>query len=93
MSVFAIILSEEHEGVRGRIQTQYPGHFPYSPTFFLIEADKLTEDIAIEVGLKGDNRFEESSGFVLKLDPLIYSGYTARSLWEWLGEAEKRQYG
>lgn len=93
MAIFAIILEEPNTDVRGRIQAQYPGHFEYSQTFFLIESDKLSENIAVEVGIKGDSRFEKSSGFVLKLERYTYSGYTTRSLWEWLGEVEKKQHG
>ena len=93
MAIFAIVLFEPHVKVRDQIKLKYPGHLEYSPTFFLIESDKLTADVANEVCIKGDNRFEGSSGFVLKLEEFTYSGYTARSLWEWFGEAEKRQHG
>ena len=92
MSIFAIVLLDSHQKVKGQIADRFPGSFAYSDTFFLVEADKLSEDVAIAAGIKGDDRLEGSSGFVLKLEEFSYSGFTSRSLWEWLREAERRQH-
>ena len=90
MSVYAIVLLEENREVENRIRTHFPDHYKYSPSFFLVEADILTEEVAITVGIKGENRVENASGFVLKLEEFTYAGYTTRSLWEWFKEAAKR---
>ena len=90
MSVFAVVLIEPNADVKRRIAEKFPGHLEYTPTFFLLESDLLAEVVAASVGIKGDDRIEEASGFVIKLEEFSYSGYTSRSLWEWLREAEKK---
>lgn len=90
MPIYAVVLIEPNAEVGGRIRREYPGSFEYTPTFFLLEADALAETVAISVGIKGDDRIEEASGFIIKLEAFSYSGYTSRTLWEWLREAEKR---
>ena len=57
----------------------------YTDTFFLVSpADNETtcEQIATLAGVKGKER--EFSGVVFKLDTRSYSGYTKKTLWEWL---------
>lgn len=93
MAIFAIVLLDSHPQVRERILSRFPGGLEYSQTFFLVEADKLTQDVAIEAGIKGDSRLDGASGFVIKLESFTYSGFTSPSLWEWLKEAKKRQHG
>ena len=90
MSVYAIVLVRSNEEVKSRIHEHFPGYYEYNPTFFLVEADALAEGVAISVGIKGDSQIENVSGFVIKLEEFSYSGYTARSLWEWLKESGKR---
>ena len=83
MSVFAVVLREPNEEVRNRLKAEYPGHYRLSPTFALVPADEVSEDIAIKVGIKGDERARNVSGVVFKLQD-AWSGYTTQSLWEWL---------
>ena len=90
MAIFAVILIEPNEEVTRLVQAKYPRSYEYSPTLYLIETDALAETVAVSVGIKGENRVEEASGFVLKLEEFSYSGYTARSLWDWLKSVEKR---
>ena len=90
MSVYAIVLLEPNGEVKSRISKEFPEHYEYNSTFFLVEADTLAENVAISAGIKGDNRIESASGVVIKLEEFSYAGYTTRSLWEWLKEAAKR---
>lgn len=89
MAIFVIALLRPNEGVSSRIVSRYPKRFAYNSTLFFVQADVLAEELAIELGIKGPERISEASGFVVKLQEFSYSGYTTRSLWEWLGEAEK----
>ena len=90
MSVFTVVLIEPNADVTRRIVDKFPGHLEYTPTFFLLESDLLAESVAVSVGIKGDDRIEEASGFVVKLEEFSYAGYTSRALWDWLREAEKK---
>ena len=90
MSVFAIALLKPHSGVAGKIRENHLKHYEYSSTLFLVEADVLAEGLAISAGIKGANRFQDASGFVIKLEEFSYSGYTSRALWEWLREVGER---
>jgi len=67
----------------------YPEAHQYNETVYLVtDASPITESVATGVGIKGDGRVEGSSGFVVKLgDAPSYSGYTSRSLWDWLSAA------
>ena len=90
MTVFAIALIEPHPGVAKLIETNYPKYYEYSPTLYFVAADALAETVAAKVGIKGGGRVQEVSGFVIKLEEFSYSGYTSRSLWDWLKSVEKR---
>ena len=50
---------------------------------YLIRDGGLTSDIAVKLGIKSKPSIAE--GVVFKLNH-AYSGFTARTLWEWLGE-------
>ena len=90
MPVYAIALLEPNAAVTCQIRKNYPEFYEYNPTLFLVETDTLAENVATSVGIKGENRVQDASGFVIKLEVFSYSGYTSRSLWEWLREVEKR---
>lgn len=87
MSIFAIVLHEVNPEVTQRIESEYPNNFKYNDTFYLVESDSIATTVALNIGLKGDNRIEEASGVVFKLNS-AYSGYTKRSLWDWLSSVE-----
>ncbi|MCY3955354.1 MAG: hypothetical protein OXF47_05110 [Nitrospira sp.] len=88
--LFAIVLNEPNDGVAERITTAYSKRFKYTDTCYLVAFDEaiITEDIAEEVGLKGEDRIEDASGVVFKLNS-AYSGYTKKTLWEWLNSIEE----
>ncbi len=88
MSIFAIVLLSPNEGVEKRLFEKYPKGYKFNSTLYLVQADALAEQVAMSVGVKGDNREPDASGFVIKLERYSYSGYTQRSLWDWLSDAE-----
>ncbi len=92
MAVYAIVLISPHEEVKRRIVQHFPGNYEYNPTFFLVESDMLTQNLATLVGIKGDDRIADASGFVVKLEEFSYAGYTTRALWEWLKGMEKKSH-
>ena len=83
MSIHAIVLSEANAEVSKRIEAQYPQHYALNNTFFLVRSDEITEKVAIDVGIKGDERTEDALGVVFKLNG-TYAGYASRALWDWL---------
>ena len=87
MSIFSIVLHEANSEVAQRIETQYPNNFMYTDTFYLVESDSIAATVALNIGLKGDDRVDEASGVVFKLNN-AFSGYTKRSLWDWLSSVE-----
>ena len=89
MSVFAVVLNEENHDVAERIKSEYPDSFyRLTGTFFLVKSNAIPEAVATSVGIKGDRRIETARGVVFKLNR-SYSGFTARSLWDWLRQAEE----
>ncbi len=92
MHIYLIQLLTANAAVGERVQRSCPEAFKYNDTTFLvIDSSPITENIAIQVGIKGDDRVDDASGFVVKLgSPPSYSGYTNRSLWDWLGAAGEK---
>ena len=88
MPVFAVVLKEPNQQVLDRVDEEYPDNFRLSPTFSVVSSDDLSENVAIKAGIKGENQVPEASGAVFMLRG-SYSGYTTRSLWEWLGRHEE----
>ena len=85
--VFAVILEQPHEDVWSRLRSGYPDKYLLSDTVALVRANSLANDVAVRVGIKGENRVV--GGVVFKLNR-AYAGYTDRKVWEWLklGEEE-----
>lgn len=90
MAIFAVVLMEPDPQVAQLIKDRYPNHHRYNSTFYLISAEGIAQTVAENVGVKGDNRIEDASGFVIRLGAFTYSGYTARSLWDWLTSVEEQ---
>lgn len=90
MAVFAIVLREANDEVKQRIKEVYPDYYEFNDNFFLVQSDTIAENVAVSVGIKGEKRIEEASGVVVRWS-WSYSGHTARSLWDWLEEAEKKE--
>ena len=89
MRTFAVALNETNPDVAERIEGKYPDHYRITDTLFLIADDTIAERVATAVGIKGDDRIESAAGVVFKLNG-AYSGYSSRSLWDWLTLAEEK---
>lgn len=91
MRVFAVVLNEANEEVAERVREAYPdpNNYPMSDTVFLITADALTKTVATVVGLRGEERIADAHGVVFRMSG-AYSGYTSRTLWDWLERAEEK---
>jgi hypothetical protein len=87
--IYLIVLLEADDTVKARITDRYPEAYEYNETAYLVtDSSPITETVAIEAGIKGPNRVDGSSGFVIKLgDAPSYSGFTNRALWDWLAAA------
>lgn len=83
MFVHAIVLTDHSDEVVSRIKEKYPKCYSVNESCFLVRCDDLTQDVAIAVGIKGEDRVENAGGVVLKLNG-AYSGFASRALWEWL---------
>ena len=86
MAQYAIILrgrESENTEVAQRIKEKYPECYPMSEEVYLVQAAEPASQIAVAVGLKGDERVDDVAGLVLKLNG-AYSGYDETSLWHWL---------
>ena len=83
MFVHAIVLTDDSDELVARIKEKFPKCFEVNEGCYLVRCDDLTQDVAIAVGIKGDDRVEDSGGVVLKLNG-AYSGFGPPSLWEWL---------
>ncbi len=90
--LFVIVLEKPNSEVANLIKERYPECYEFSDTVFLISQDSLTETIAQEVKIKGDDRIEAATGAVFKLNG-AYAGYASRSLWEWLEKTEGSDNG
>ena len=55
-----------------------------------MQTRELTQEVAVRAGIKGEDRIEDASGVVFRLNG-AYAGFAARSLWEWLGQAEETE--
>lgn len=84
MNVFAVIFTDPNPQAAEHLRAAFAGAYELVPnTVYLVRSDQLSADVAQQAGIKSDNRV--SRGAVFKLNH-AYSGYTSRSLWEWLGD-------
>lgn len=83
MFVHAILLTDHNDEVVSRIKEKYPKCYSVNEGCFLVRCDDLTQDVAVAVGIKGEDQVENAGGVVLKLNG-AYSGFASRALWEWL---------
>ena len=88
MAVHMIVLSRPNDEVVSRIQEAYRDNYEITQTCYLVQSKDITQKIATTVGIKGNDRIDDASGAVFKLNG-AYSGYAPRALWEWLDQAEE----
>ncbi len=90
MAMFAAFIDGDKDAARLRISENYPGleHLELSDQLYLIRSDSIADTVAQNVGLKGDDQIKGLTGVVFKLNS-AYAGFTYRSIWDWLSEAER----
>ena len=90
MSTFIVIMdpggAARGPEVKSRLQEKFKEVYEFSPTAFLVAADTLTVEVARAGGIKGEGQMANATGAVFRIDN--YSGYSDRSLWEWLAKVE-----
>lgn len=90
MPIHIVLLTQPNQGVVRRIRQAYPSHHQVTDSCYLVQSPQITQDVAVKVGIKGQDRVDGASGVVFKLNG-AYSGYAPRALWEWLGQAEEAE--
>lgn len=83
MAVFAVILQEEDELLASRIVDKFDDCHEISPTVFIVSSGKLSDEVAILAGIKGQERVSDTGGVVLKLEG-SFAGFASPSIWEWI---------
>ena len=81
--MYAVALDGADPAAGTRLREQYEKVFAYTDAFYLVVGgvNDVTEDIAVAAGIKSDPRL--ANGVVFRLNG-SYSGFTKRTLWEWL---------
>ena len=84
--IYAVALDSPEPAVEGRLKKRFTKVFKHTDTLLLVVggANDLSEDVAVVAGIKGERR--KYSGVVFRLNG-SYSGFTKRTLWEWLRDA------
>ena len=91
MAIHMVLLTEPNADVAARIKEQYVDCcHEVTDTSYLVQTKELTREVAVRAGIKGEGRIEDASGVVFRLNG-AYAGFAARSLWEWLGQAEETE--
>ncbi|MCY4086709.1 MAG: hypothetical protein OXG37_07470 [Actinomycetia bacterium] len=93
MPIFAVAVRDDCPPaaiaeITSRVETEYPGCYQINGSLWLVHSDGIAETVAQATGIKGDSRVEGGSGVVFKMNS--YAGFTARSLWDWLADAEAK---
>ena len=90
MRVFVVALDADgevaSEMVEERLKRSVSDFYRLSPSVFVVSADLLSSELANAAGIKGDDRLSDATGVVFRIDG--YSGFTDRSLWEWMEKVE-----
>ena len=86
-NLFAVVLTEGEEKGANMLRTAYPKAYSIAPNIFLVADDTLTVEVAKAAALTREQEAEGVRGIVFRLNG-SYTGYTRRSVWEWLEDAE-----
>ena len=75
MHIYLILLLTEDAAVGERVQRSYPEAFKYNDTTFLVtDSSPITENIAIQVGIKGDDRVDWQSAAIWRCSAARWDG-------------------
>ena len=88
--IYAVALDSPSSLAEERLRSTYSQVFKQHDNLLLVvgNASDVSEDIAVAAGIKGDER--AVAGVVFRLNG-SYSGYTKRTLWEWLGDVSREE--
>ena len=81
MADYIVIFDKESEESRRRVTELYPSAYEHNPQIFFVRSNEVSEVVASKLRIKGEDR--NATGAVFKISS-AYSGYTSKSLWEWL---------
>ena len=81
MTNYIVIFDKESDENRERVTRLYPDAYEHHPKIFFVRSNEVSEVIASKLRIKGDGR--DIAGAVFRISS-AYSGYTSKSLWEWL---------
>ena len=86
--IYAVALDHPEPKVEGRLKQRYESVFKHTDSFYLVvgHINDVSENVAVAAGIKGEQR--EFAGVVFRLNG-SYSGFTKRTLWEWLKDADE----
>lgn len=84
MNVFMIVFTDPSTKAVAHLRSSFPNLYEMVPdTVCLVRSDELSSDVAAKAGIK--SKPQVARGAVFKLNH-AYSGFTSKSLWEWLGD-------
>ena len=89
MADYIVIFDEESDENGRRVAEFYPGAYEHHPKIFFVRSDEVSEAVASRLRIKGENR--DTNGAVFRISS-AYSGYTSKSLWEWLDVDGQSEY-
>lgn len=85
MADYIVIFDKESDKNRQRVAEIDPNAYEHDPKIFFVRSDEVSQAVAVNLRIKGEDR--DTEGAVFKIGS-AYSGYTSKSLWEWLGADE-----
>ena len=91
MAVFMVIVDRQLEAVKERLDKNYPNaYYPYhnNDRVFFVASSDIAEKIAVNLGIKGENKIDNMGGAVFRLNS-SYAGYTQNALWDWLSQNDE----
>ena len=85
--MYAVALDHPEPAVESRLKQSYESVFKHTDSLYLVVGgvNDVSENVAVAAGIKGEGR--EFSGVVFRLNG-SYSGFTRRTLWEWLKDVD-----
>lgn len=89
-SVFIVYVdSPDSSSVVSGLEANYEGFLRHSDHLFFLESDEVSAQIKEKLGIGDKEGYAEPpTGIVLRTSPFTVSGFTKRSLWEWLYDTE-----
>ena len=78
---YIVIFDNESDENKRRVTDLDPSAYEHRSNIFFVRSDEVSDAIALKLRIKGEDR--DIAGAVFRIGS-AYSGYTSKSLWEWL---------